>query len=243
MMKRRCKPNAITYSSLISGYCKIGDTDTAEDLFENMQSEGLLPNVIHYTILIGSLFKKDKVSKAAAYFEHMLINRCSPNDVTSNYLVNGLTNSMTWIVNSNCSSSVKLHAKDALLDVFKGLVSDGWDPRIAAYNAIIFSLCRHNMLGMALDLKDKMASKGYTPGPITFFSLLYGFCSVGKPRNWRNVLPNEFQKDELETVLRYKMLLDKHVVDSVSYEVARVVRLYAEELQSIQQPEQRFAGF
>uniref|UniRef100_A0A0A9FPG9 Pentatricopeptide repeat-containing protein n=1 Tax=Arundo donax TaxID=35708 RepID=A0A0A9FPG9_ARUDO len=59
MMKRRCKQNAVTYSSLISGYCKIGDTDTAEDLFANMQSEGLFLYVIHYTILIGSLFKKD----------------------------------------------------------------------------------------------------------------------------------------------------------------------------------------
>ncbi|TVU50766.1 hypothetical protein EJB05_02155, partial [Eragrostis curvula] len=242
MMKRRCKPNVVTYSSLISGYCKIGDTDTAEDLFENMRSEGLFPNVIHYTILIGSLFKKDKVRKAAAYFERMLLNHCSPNDVTSHYLVNGLTNSTTWIINSNYSSTVKFHDNNALLDVFKGLVSDGWDPRISAYNSIIFSLCRHNMLAKALDFKDKMANKGYSPDPITFLSLLYGFCSVGKPKNWGSILPNEFQKGELETIFKYKTLLDQHVVDSVSCEVSRVVQLYAEEFQYAQQPELRFTG-
>ncbi|TVU50794.1 hypothetical protein EJB05_02184, partial [Eragrostis curvula] len=241
MMKHRCKPNVVTYSSLISGYCKIGDTDAAEELFENMQSEDLVPNVIHYTILIGSLFKKDKVNKAAEYFERMLLNHCPPNDVTSHYLVNGLTNSTTWIINSYYSSTVKFHDKNALLDVFKGLVSDGWDPRISAYNSIIFSLCRHNMLGKALDLKDKMGNKGYSPDPITFLSLLYGFCSVGKPKNWGSILPNEFQKGELEIIFKYKTLLDQHVVDSVSCEVSRIVQLYAE-FQYAQQPEQRFAG-
>jgi hypothetical protein len=57
-----------------------------------------------------------------------------PINIVLNYLVNGLTNNTTWIINSNCSSSgVELHDNYALLDVFKGLVSDGWDPRISAY--------------------------------------------------------------------------------------------------------------
>jgi pentatricopeptide repeat protein len=241
MMKRRCSPNVVTYSSLISGYCKIGDMDSAEDLFENMQSEGLFPSVIHYTIIIGSLFKKDEVIKAAAYFESMLLNHCSPNEVTLHYLVNGLTNSMSCIINlTSHSSTVKVHNKSALLDVFKGMVSDGLDPRISALNATIFSLCRHNMLEKALNLKDEMANKGYTPDPVTFLSLLYGFCSIGKPSNWRGVLPNEFQQDEFEIIFRYKTLFDQHVVKSVSLEVYRVLQLYAKEFQFIQQPDRRF---
>jgi pentatricopeptide repeat protein len=239
MMKRRLHPNVVTYSSLISGYCKIGDMDSAEDLFQKMQSIGLSPNVIHYTIIIGSLFKKDEVAKAAAYFESMLLNHCSPNEVTLHYLVNGLTNSMPFIINLTSSSTVKVNNKSALLDVFKGMVSDGLDPRISALNAIIFSLCRHNMLEKALNLKDEMAKKGYTPDPVTLLSLLYGFCSIGKPSNWRGILSNKFQQDEFEIIFRYKTLFDQHVVKSVSLEVYRVLQLCAKEFQFIQQDDQR----
>uniref|UniRef100_A0A0E0MC78 Pentatricopeptide repeat-containing protein n=1 Tax=Oryza punctata TaxID=4537 RepID=A0A0E0MC78_ORYPU len=82
----------------------------------------------------------------------------------------------------------------------------GGDPGNSAYNAIIFSLCRHNMLGEALDFKNRMAKKGYVPKPITFLSLLYGFRSVGKSMNWRTILPNEFQREEFEIILRYKIV-------------------------------------
>jgi pentatricopeptide repeat protein len=232
MMKRRCQPNVVTYSSLINGYCKLGDTDAAEGLFANMQSEGLFPNVITYTILIGSLFKKDEVVKAAVYFEHMLLNRCSPSDITLHCLVSGLTNSMACIISPNCSDTVKMHDKHALLDIFKGLVNDKWDPRNSAYNAIIFSLCRHNMLGKALDIIDKMASKGYSPDSVTFISLLYGFCSVGKPRGWRSILPNEFRRDQLEIASRYKILFNQYVAKSVGCEVSSALQLYLEECRS-----------
>jgi pentatricopeptide repeat protein len=242
MMKRRCKPNVVTYASLICGYCNIGDTDSAQDLFASMQSEGLFPNVVHYTVLIGSLFKKDKVIQAAAYFEHMLLNHCCPNDATMHYLVNGLTNCRYGMINSNCSDTDQAHKKSALLDVFKGLISDGLDPRISAYNAIIFSLCRHNMLGKAMDLKDKMSNKGCLPDPITFLSLLYGFCSVGKSGKWRSALPNELQQDEFEIICKHMTLFSQHVISPVRDEVSRVLQLYAEEFQFLQQPEQRFAG-
>ena len=155
-------------------------------------------------------------------------------------LVNGLTNSMPCIINLTSHSTVKVHNRSALLDAFKGMVSDGLDPRISALNSIIFSLCRHNMLEKALNLKDEMAKKGYAPDPVTFLSLLYGFCSIGKPSNWRGVLPNEFQQDEFEIMFRYKALFDQHVVKSVSLEVYRVLQLYAKDFQFIQQLDQRF---
>jgi pentatricopeptide repeat protein len=242
MMKRRCKPNVFTYASLICGYCNIGDTYSAEDLFAKMQSEGLFPNVVHYTVLIGSLFKKNKVIQAAAYFEHMLLNHCPPNDATVHYLVNGLINCRHGMVNSNRSDTKQAHEKSALLDVFRGLISDGLDPRISAYNAIIFSLCRHNMLGKAMDLKDKMSNKGCLPDPITFLSLLYGFSSVGESGKWRSALPNEFQQDEFEIITKYMALFNQHVISSVVGEVSRILQLHSEEFQFLKQPEQRFAG-
>lgn len=176
------------------------------------------------------------------YFEYMLLNQCSPNDYTLHSLVTGLCNSMASIISSHCSSTVNLHGKGALLDIFRALVNDRCDPRNSAYNAIIFSLCIHNMLGEALDLKNKMANKGYKPDSATFLSLLYGFCSVGKSREWRTILPNEFQRDELEVASRYKILFDQYVVKSVGCEVYSVFQLYLEECRSSKQMELKFAN-
>ncbi|KAL5206047.1 hypothetical protein ABZP36_034256 [Zizania latifolia] len=242
MIKQRCKPNVVTYSSLINGYCKTGDIHTAEGLFATMQAEGLFPNVITYTILIGSLFKKDEVLRAGLYFESMLLNHCSPNDVTLNYIVNGLTSSSPCVINSICCNADEVHDKGALLVIFKKLVFDRGDPRNSAYNAIIFSLCRHNMLGEALDFKNRMAKKGYVPSPITFLSLLYGFCSVGKSKDWKSILPNEFQRDEFEIIFQYKNLFDQYVSKSVHCEASRVLQQYLEEYRSLQQWEQKFAN-
>uniref|UniRef100_A0A0E0MJD8 Uncharacterized protein n=1 Tax=Oryza punctata TaxID=4537 RepID=A0A0E0MJD8_ORYPU len=242
MIKRTCKPNVVTYSSLINGYCKTDDTDSAEGLFANMQAEALSPNVVTYTILIGSLFKKDKVLRAGLYFETMLLNHCSPNDVTLHYLVNGLTSCTPCIINSICCTTGEVHDKDALLVVFKKLVFDIGDPRNSAYNAIIFGLCRHNMLREALDFKNRMAKKGYVPNPITFLSLLYGFCSVGKSMNWRTILPNEFQREEFEIIFRYKILFDQYVTESVCCEVSRVLQQYLAECKSLQRVKQKFAN-
>lgn len=198
--------------------------------------------MVTYTILIGSLFKKDKVLRAGLYFETMLLNHCSPNDVTLHYLVNGLTSCTPCVINSICCNTSEVHGKDALLVVFKKLVFDIGDPRNSAYNAIIFSLCRHNMLREALDFKNRMAKRGYVPNPITFLSLLYGFCSVGKSMNWRTILPNEFQQEEFEIIFRYKFLFDQYATESVCCEVSRVLQQYLAECKSLQRVEQKFAN-
>ncbi|KAG2622874.1 hypothetical protein PVAP13_3KG043270 [Panicum virgatum] len=249
MRKAGCTPDEFTYTTLIDGYAKQGDTDNAEDLFANMQSEGLFPNVVHYTILIGSLFKKEKLAEPRAHGDpdrHVEVPDLSagvrmarggpgptcggpgPRPQVLSISTSGTRGDtgpvpereagpgplvrMPCIINLTSHSTVKVHNRSALLDAFKG---------------------------MALNLKDEMAKKGYAPDPVTFLSLLYGFCSIGKPSNWRGVLPNEFQQDEFEIIFRYKTLFDQHVVKSVSLEVYRVLQLYAKEFQFIQQPDQR----
>lgn len=133
-----------------------------------------------------------------------------------------------------------MHDKGALLDIFRGLVNGNWDPGNAAYNAIIFSLCRHNMLRNALDILNKMANKGYSPDSVTFIALLYGFCSVGKSRDWRSILPNDFRPDQLEIASGYKILFDQYVAKSVGCEVSSALRLYLEECRSLKQMEHKF---
>nr|CAB3489013.1 unnamed protein product [Digitaria exilis] len=192
MAERQVMPDATIYNVLLSGLCKKRMLPAAKNLLAEMLEQNVQPDKFVYTTLIDGFIRSENLSDARKVFEFMEEKGVCPDVVGYNAMIKGYY----------YSGIVKAEKKTTLLDVFKVLVSDGLDQRISTKNAIIFSLCRHNMLEKALEWKDKMANKGYSSDRITFLSLLYGFCSVGKPGNWRNILPNEFQKDEIEIILR-----------------------------------------
>ncbi|XP_008796595.2 pentatricopeptide repeat-containing protein At1g52620 [Phoenix dactylifera] len=228
MMKRRCKPNVVTYSALINGYCRKGDIDTAEILFNNMQSHGLIPNVVTYSILIGSFCKNKQITRAVAFFEEMLSNKCPPNDVTFHYLINGLINSTPYL-DSTCATDLQGNSKIAFLDIFVNMISDGWDRRSAAYNAIIFCLCKHQMVTKALELRGKMVAKGCLPNSITFLFLLHGICAEGKSAEWKSILSCHFQQNELEIAFKYTRLLDQHLHNGTTSKASWILQSLLEE--------------
>nr|CAB3462990.1 unnamed protein product [Digitaria exilis] len=203
MRVRGLSPNVQIYNTVIDALCKWQSASqamavlkimfAAKNLLAEMLEQNVQPDKFVYTTLIDGFIRSENLSDARKVFEFMEEKGVYPDVVGYNAMIKGYY----------YSGIVKAEKKTTLLDVFKVLVSDGLDQRISTKNAIIFSLCRHNMLEKALEWKDKMANKGYSSDCITFLSLLYGFCSVGIPGNWRNILPYEFQKDEIEIILRY----------------------------------------
>ena len=55
MLKLNCHSNVTTYSILIEGLCKNGNTKDAFQLFDEMTRRGILPNEITYTIILAGL--------------------------------------------------------------------------------------------------------------------------------------------------------------------------------------------
>ena len=47
-----CKPNTVTYNTIIDGLCKEGFVDKAKELFLQMKDENINPNVVTYNSLI-----------------------------------------------------------------------------------------------------------------------------------------------------------------------------------------------
>ena len=233
MVKRKCRPNVVTYTALINGFCRKGEFSRAETLLREMQTYGLVPNVVTYSIFIGTFCKDNKIARAASFFEEMLLQKCPPNDVTFHYLINGLTNSIS-LPDSMSKSGIQEYSESALLNVFINMVSDGWDYRTSAYNAIIFCLCKHQMLTKGLELRDKMLQKGCSPDSITFLFLLHGICSDGKSREWKSILSCDFQQRELETALAYTKLLDRHINQGASSGVSFILHSLLDDSKIIQ---------
>ncbi|KAK9945181.1 hypothetical protein M0R45_010709 [Rubus argutus] len=67
MTKFRCQPSMITYGTLITGLCRMGKTDVALKLHEEMPSGNGVdckPNTVTFTSLIQGLCAEDRIDEA-----------------------------------------------------------------------------------------------------------------------------------------------------------------------------------
>ena len=77
-----CKPNVITYNTLIHGFCKEGDIAMAVRMFKEMAAEEVRPNVITCNTLIDGLCKNGDVITGRKLFEEMPDCEIVPNLLT-----------------------------------------------------------------------------------------------------------------------------------------------------------------
>ncbi|CAI9281059.1 unnamed protein product [Lactuca saligna] len=100
-----CKPDIISYNSLINCLGKNGDVDEAYMRCKEMEEKGLNPDVVTYSTLIECFGKSDKVEMACRLFDEMLSEGCCPNIVTYNILLDCLERS------GRTAEAVDLYAK------------------------------------------------------------------------------------------------------------------------------------
>lgn len=235
MVKQNCRPNVVTYTSLIDGFCRRGDSVGAEKLFEKMKHCGLMPNVVTYSILIGGFCKEGKLPKAASSFEQMLMSKCNPNEATFHYLVNGFSNNASNMVCSR--EGLHQHKQSTFLDFFCRMISDGLIPRIAAYSSILVCLCLSGMLDTALQLSEKMVTRGCLSKSITFAALLHGICLEGRSKEWKDLISCNLNEAELSAALKYSLILELYIPHGASSEASSmlhvIVKQYKSNLQEV----------
>ncbi|KAK3211897.1 hypothetical protein Dsin_016603 [Dipteronia sinensis] len=85
-----CKPDIISYSSIIDGLCKDGSIDKAKELFSEMKSRGIRPNVVSYNFLICGLCCWGKWEDAKDLIVEMMDQHVHPDVVTFNVVMDEL---------------------------------------------------------------------------------------------------------------------------------------------------------
>ncbi|KAK4410603.1 Pentatricopeptide repeat-containing protein [Sesamum angolense] len=190
------KPDLITYGGLIHGLVVAGEVDAALTIRQKMMERGESPDACIYNVLMNGLCKKG----AEKILKGLQLDGVAPNVVTYTVLiVNGLSNNAPCAI-SRTDTESRLD-KPMLLDIFGRMISDGWRPISAAYVSIIACLCLNRMLGAALQLTDKMLNKGFPLDSVTLAALLHGVCSVGKAKEWRNIIPSKLIEPKLNVAL------------------------------------------
>lgn len=164
------------------------------------------------------------------FFEEMLMNKCVPNDVTFNYLVNGFSKNGTRAI-SEKGNEFQENKQSMFLNFFGRMISDGWAPRSAAYNSILICLCQYGMFRTALQLSNKMTSKGCIPDSVSFVALLHGVCLEGRSKEWKNIVSCNLNERELQIAVNYSSILDQYLPQGTS-EASVILQTMFEECQS-----------
>ncbi|GKV09427.1 hypothetical protein SLEP1_g20932 [Rubroshorea leprosula] len=80
-------PNAVTYTTLINGYCKIGDLGTAHKLLDEMHECGVVPNSLAYSVLIRWVFRRRDVEYGRELMRKLWERMKDENDPSLNTVV------------------------------------------------------------------------------------------------------------------------------------------------------------
>lgn len=105
--------------------------------------------------------------------------------------------------------------------------SDGWSDHAAAYTSVIVSLSVSGMVKTACRFQDRMVKNGFSPDPLSFAAILYGFCVVGNSKQLKNSVFCNLDEKGFEVAARYSLVLERHFPQAVISEATSMLHLMA----------------
>merc|ERR1719188_1351618 len=174
-----CTPDAITYSTIVKGYCIKGDLEKAFELFQSMQKNNMAEGSVIYNTVLDGCIRYGRMDMADRLLEDMEKYQIIPSNFTLGILVkmygrrkqldkayevleelprkHGLhPNAQVW----TClmCACINNHQVDRAYQVFEELkaMPEGADAR--AYSALISGLVRNSKLELAASLVEEAYS-------------------------------------------------------------------------------------
>ncbi|KAH7515846.1 hypothetical protein FEM48_Zijuj10G0069500 [Ziziphus jujuba var. spinosa] len=194
--------DVVTYSTIISKYCHIGELQKALGLIGEMEVKGLKPNPYICNSIILFLCKNGKLYEAEKVLREMMMQGLVPDNVVYTTLIDGYC---------------KLSNVPAVYLLFDEMRVRKIIPDFVTYTAIIHGFCKagkmteadnifHEMEGacpkccqqgevdIAIDLLQEMHSNGLHSNVCTYNSIVNGLCKSG------NIVQAQKLKEKMEEV-------------------------------------------
>jgi pentatricopeptide repeat protein len=226
MELHECKPDSITYSTIVKGYCIKGDVVKAFEVFRTMQASGMTFDAVIYNTVMDGCCRHNRMDLVDSVLEDMEKFNVRPSNFTLGILmkmygrrrqldkafraIEDLPRKFGLQVNSQvrtCLMSACLSNGDVprALQVFEQIRTMSNGVEVNAYGSLICGLVRLGRVQEAVDFVDEA----------------YGIGScAGKPRGLSE--GHSLENETLEQLLR--ALSQRHLMDSVGYELLERLR-------------------
>ncbi|KAF7082049.1 hypothetical protein CFC21_085930 [Triticum aestivum] len=156
-----CRPDVVTYNTVIDGLLKEGEVGKAYSLFCEMPQRGISPDDVTWNSIISGMCKVHAMDKAEDVLEQMLDRGILPDVATYNSLIHGY---------------YSLGQCEEVDRIFKEMSRNGVQPDIVTYSIQMDYLCKSGRCTEARKIFDSMISLGQKPTVTTYNILLHGYA-------------------------------------------------------------------
>lgn len=229
MIQLGCRPDIVTYNTLLDALCKGMDMREAFKIVDEMRENECYPDVKTYTVLIGGLGLTGQHDRACKLLKEMTEYGCYPDAAVYNAIIknfcmarklsegyrfldemvkagidpnpNTYNNFIRYYYrSSNCEEAWNVHQR---------MIRTGCLPHTQMCMLLMKLFCQRDQLDLALQLWDDMVQKGYGSYSLVLDILMDALCDNGKL--------DEAEKCFLETIEK------GHKPSSFSYKRLRVL--------------------
>ncbi|KAG6383710.1 hypothetical protein SASPL_156526 [Salvia splendens] len=140
MYKHGCKPNCVSYTALLNGLCRDGNSLEAREMMD--MSEGWwTPNSVTYSVILHGFRREGKLSDACDIMMEMIRKGFYPSPVDINLLIQSL-----------CRVGKTEQARKLMEECLK----KGCAVNVVNYTSVIHGFCQNDDLASALSVFDDM---------------------------------------------------------------------------------------
>ncbi|KAK3010763.1 hypothetical protein RJ639_012877 [Escallonia herrerae] len=157
MEREGVRPNEVTFTILIGGHIRFGESDCAIGLFNEMNAYGCVPDKNVYDTLIKGLGKTGRLLDALSLAHLMHKRGFSPSKASYEILLSAL-----------CANQLSIHATRICED----MLAHNFAPCRYNRNWLLCMLCKENKLNEAYMLHDIMLQRGKFVDEITEVMLM-----------------------------------------------------------------------
>ncbi|KAK6135576.1 hypothetical protein DH2020_030684 [Rehmannia glutinosa] len=235
-MLKKCenlRPNVVTCTTLIRGYCGKQEIDEALDVFKEMVDRGIKPNEITCNTLIKGLCESQKFDMIkeilggegggfipdTCTFNTVMNAHCNRENLDGalKFLVkmkemNVKQDSATYsvLIRALCQKGNFERAVELLDELYEKeilLCDDNCTPLAASYNPVFKYLCTNGKTKKAERVFRQLMKRG-VQDPLAFETLIFGNCEEGTFEDGHKLLVLMLRRDFMPNVKIYESLIE-----------------------------------
>jgi len=175
MEKLGVRPNLITYSAMLKGYCRMGDVQTGFTILRRMKEQSSArPDEIMYNTLLDGCVRGNLVEEGLKLLEEMQHEGVTPSNYTLSILVKLLNRSRNL---------------DGAFAIVENLSNKhGFKPNVHVYTNLILACLSRRSLGRAMQTLERMCQEHVWPDARLYSILVRECLRGGRPEDAAGLL-------------------------------------------------------
>ncbi|XP_031257991.1 pentatricopeptide repeat-containing protein At1g12300, mitochondrial-like [Pistacia vera] len=206
ILRRRLRPNVVTFTFLIKGFCLENRSLEAMELFKKMAVFAVRPDALMYWTLIKRLCQTGNTSVVLRLHEEMVAGNgeggviCKPDIISYGSIIDGL-----------CKDGLVDKAKEYFLEMKGKRIK----PDVVVFNSLIYGWCFVGNLEEAKGLFVEMADQGLQPNLLTYNTMATKKFSEDKVKQCIDAkLNGDYPPKAVAEVLKMVTLVENNTSNS-----------------------------